>query len=241
MEVVKKNIKRKLIAVPCNEGGNCINLIPDTGATYSIKFLLKNPVVDLGLFKQYKDESSGKGIEIPENEYIVSGYSESRLEELKKYNVDTSYETGYKIIRKTGGYNRYTGLRDRFTGKSIRIFETIPPISEQDGIDLDLTSGSTVVYFIGGIMYVDDLVNNITTFMFTTSNEHRFTVDMDNNPIIGDDTMEELFDTPKTYSDVLIDRFDISPLKDIYKLNDVDELLTLTYYGGNYFYIKKEI
>lgn len=78
---------------------------------------------------------------------ITGNTNNSRLNELKKYAVNVSFDKQY-----VGGGNQTT-----------------------DGVDYaESVSGVTMTYYIGGIKFVDDVSGGITTFSYTANNINNF-------------------------------------------------------------------
>lgn len=144
---------------------------------------------------------------------VVTGYSTSRLSELKKFAVNVSFNQQY------------------FGGGSYTV----------DGVDfINSISGVSVVYYIGGIRYVDTLTGTsaTTTFDFTTVGI--LSPAFINKPIYKDPKKENIISNPKITSDVFIIRQELSAFENNYKLEHIRTLNELeTYAGGKYFNIVK--
>jgi hypothetical protein len=145
---------------------------------------------------------------------IVTGTSSSRLVELKKYAVNVPFNQQY-----VGGGNWTT-----------------------DGVDFpNSISGVSVVYYLGGIKYLDTLTgdNTGTTFTFNTlgtGDTNNFIV----APIYKDPNKENIISNPKIDDDVFIVRQELSAFENNYRLEYIKNLSELeTYAGGNYFNIVK--
>jgi hypothetical protein len=141
---------------------------------------------------------------------VVTGQTSSRLSELRKYKVTDEFHLKY---RGGGSLN-------------------------SDGVDFDESDPETiVVYYLGGIKYFDDKVNNITTYEFVAEGTGN-TLNFINAPIYKNPSKLNIIGEPKIQDDVFISRQQLSVFDNIYKLEFVDNLSGLiTYLGGNYFNI----
>lgn len=141
---------------------------------------------------------------------VVTGYSKSRLSELKKFAI-TAFTSQY------------------FGGGSYTV----------DGVDyVNSISGVSVVYYLGGIRYLDVLTGTsaITTFDFTTVGI--LSPSFINNPIYKDPKKENIISNPKITNDVFIIRQELSAFEKNYRLEHIRNLNDLeTYAGGKYFNI----
>lgn len=140
--------------------------------------------------------------------YNVTGQSSSRLTELKKYAIGVPFSQQYV----SGG----------------TIFT--------DGVNYPQSTSNKIVYFLGGIRYVDTLSGPTsgTTFLFfgqgfTSSN-------FINTPIIKNPNKENIISNPKIYDDVFIVRQEISAFDKNYRLEYVNSLIDLTTYAGGKFF-----
>jgi len=141
---------------------------------------------------------------------MITGTTDnSRLNELRKYTITTNFA------------NQYVG-----GGSWI-----------QDGVDyLNSPAIEYVVYFIGGIRYVDEtLINGTTTsFSYLPNNTYNFI----DEQYIKNPNKEKIISNPKIYDDVFITRDNLSAFNKNYKLEYIRNLVDLTTYaGGKYFKI----
>ena len=144
------------------------------------------------------------------NEMIVTGTSNSRLTELRKYVISGTIAEIYK------------------TGGSLLI----------DGVDLSQTNVNKFIYFLGGIKYTDTLtgLTSGTTFTFTAQGTN--SPDFITAPIYKDPNKENIISNPKIYDDVFIVRQEISAFDKNYRLEYINNLVDLeTYAGGKFFNI----
>ena len=139
----------------------------------------------------------------------VTGHSSSRLMELRKY-----------VVSGTTAQIYITG------GTSII-----------DGIVLAQSTGNTIVYFLGGIRYVDILTGDTsgTTFNFITSgytNNPNFII----KPIYQNPNKENIISNPKISNDVFIIRQELPAFDGNYRLEYIRKLVDLeTYAAGKFF------
>lgn len=143
---------------------------------------------------------------------IVTGESKSRLNELEKYVVNASFNEKY------------------FGNGSVN----------NDGVDFNASNELfQIVYFIGGIRYVDILNNTEyqkTEFSFTS--EGHESPDFISLPYYKDPDKSKLVSLPKIDDDVFIIRQELSAFDRIYRLEFIGNLSDLeSYAGGRYFNI----
>ena len=141
---------------------------------------------------------------------MITGTTDnSRLNELRKYSVTSNFA------------NQYVG------GGSWT----------QDGVDYPNSPAiEYVVYYIGGIRYVDEtLINGTTTsFSYLPNNTYNFI----DEQYIKNPNKEKIISNPKIYDDVFITRDNLSAFNKNYKLEYIRNLVDLTTYaGGKYFNI----
>ena len=195
-------------------GGTGFIRIPDTGMTYYMKVLLTQEIDDIGFLDAYPLSGvTGTTNDIDYSgytggSYVVTGGCMSRLSELKKYAI-TAFTSQY------------------FGGGSYSV----------DGVDYTHSTGGTIVYYLGGIRYVDISGSTTgTTFMFTTTgiNSGNFI----NVPVYKDPAKENIISNPKIDDDVFIVRQALSAFENNYRLEQIKNLSELkSYAGGKYFNI----
>jgi hypothetical protein len=143
---------------------------------------------------------------------IVTGSSNSRLTELRKYTITTVFADQYVV----GGSESF------------------------DGVDLFASNPSThITYFLGGIKFVDTIDDDITistTFSFTPQGTN--SPDFISAPIVKNPNKENIISNPKIYDDVFIVRQELSAFDKNYRLEYMKSLIELeTYAAGNFFNI----
>jgi len=145
--------------------------------------------------------------------YLVTGTSSSRLSELRKYTVSGTVSQLY------------------FTSTG----------ATTDGVNVALSTGTTFVYYLGGLTYKDEVVGTGTTTIFTYISSG--TTDP-NNFITGGtfliklESKQNVIDNPFINSDVFIVRQEIPVFEQSVRLRGVNSLNdVLIYGGGNYFTI----
>lgn len=140
----------------------------------------------------------------------VTGTSSSRLTELRKYAITNVFTSQY-------------------VGGGSFLF---------DGVDYPNSNQSTrVVYFLGGIKYVDTYtgLTSGTTFTFNTlgtGDTNNFIV----APIYKDPNKENIISNPNINDDVFIVRQEISAFDGNYRLEYIQSLVDLTTYAGGKFF-----
>jgi hypothetical protein len=143
--------------------------------------------------------------------YVVTGHSSSRLTELRKYTITNVFAQQYV----SGG----TYLTD--------------------GVDYSNSiSGVSIVYFLGGIRYVDSLTGFTSGTTFSFTGQGYSNPNFINKPIYKDMNKENIISNPKIANDVFIVRQEISAFDQNYRLEYINSLIDLeTYAGGNFFNI----
>ena len=138
---------------------------------------------------------------------ITGSTNNSRLAEVGKYTVTTGFTDQY-----ISGGNWTT-----------------------DGVDYgDSISGISVVYFIGGILYVDEiLIDEVsTTFSYTPQSEDNFV----DEPYYKNMNKEKIISNPKINDDVFIVRTEQSAFDKNYRFEYIRNLIDLTTYAGGSFF-----
>ncbi|MFW6219450.1 MAG: hypothetical protein ACOC33_01150 [bacterium] len=149
----------------------------------------------------------------------VTGFSSTRLNELKKYVITSDFLDKYKQSQG----------------------------SLSNGIDVSQSTyengNGIVVYHIDNITYYDHFENGEiikTTYRFTRQGYN--SPDFIDFPIYKDPNKHNLTSNPKIDSDVFIDRQQISAFDKNYKLNFIKNLSDLTTYAsGRYFNVVNNI
>lgn len=149
---------------------------------------------------------------------MITGTSNSRLTELKKYVVTDIFE------------NEYIGSNSPFI----------------NGVDYGLSNINThIVYYIDTIKYVDIIDSGGIYSGYTSGTTlniyepQGFTeLNFINQPIYKDPNKNEIISLHKINNDVFIDRQGISVFEDTYQLNYIKNIGDLiTFVGGNYYNI----
>lgn len=142
---------------------------------------------------------------------VATGTSTSRLSELRKYTITSVFADQYVID-------------GNFIEDGVDVFNSSPP--------------EIIVYFIGGIRYVDVTTGDTsgTTFSFITQGTN--SPDFISVPIYKDPKKDNIIGNPKIIDDVFIVRQELSAFDKNYKLEYIKNLNDLlTYAGGNFFKI----
>lgn len=147
--------------------------------------------------------------------HTVTGYSETRLDELRKYAVSGPITT------------RYFTSTDPST-------DGVNPFLSVEG-----TTASTYVYYIGGIEYLDQITNDVTVTTFTfLSLGLDDTNNFDNLPVIKLESKQNMVENPQVSKDVFIERQQQPVFERNYRLRAVNSLNdVISYAGGDYFTI----
>jgi len=182
---------------------------------------------------------------------IVRGETKSRLSELKRYGLHTDITSKY-----IGGGDVNNNGVDFSAIEYIDVDLVLRAVGNGEvrgyGNSIDNIRSTNeavrlwkIVYYIDGIKYVDDVINEITYFEYYalgTSNPHFIQppIDKDYNetPIYKDPKKENIIGRPKIQDGLFIVRQEVSAFDKNYKLQHVNNLVELTtYLGGNYFNI----
>ena len=135
----------------------------------------------------------------------VTGTSSSRLSELRKFTV---------------------------TGTLSELYYTSTNPNIADGVNEFLTSTAvTWTYYIGGITYIDDVANSITSFTFESlayGDDNNFS----NLPFIKDETKQNVIDKPEIDNNVFIIRQSLPVFQNVYRLQNIENLSELEKYAG---------
>ncbi len=143
--------------------------------------------------------------------FIVTGESTSRLTELKKFATNVPFNQQY------------------ISGGSYAV----------DGVDYaNSISGVSMVYYLGGIRYVDVLTGTTAKTTFDFISMGVLSPSFINAPIYKDPKKENIISNPKIGDDVFIVRQTLSAFDNNYRLEQIKNLNELlTYAGGNFFKI----
>jgi hypothetical protein len=177
---------------------------------YNIKIGLRQEVQDMGFFDAYEPNAVVETTSF--SNVTVTGTTYSRLNELEKYAVNSTYE------------NKYIS-----NGSTV-----------SDGVDYNASvRNNCYVYYINGMEYIDIISNEsvvCTTYSFIAQGTN--SPDFISAPIFKNPDKEKIVSNPKIDDDVFIVRQEVSAFDKNYRLEFVRNLLDLeTYAGGKYFNI----
>ncbi|NJO59662.1 MAG: hypothetical protein HC836_15565 [Richelia sp. RM2_1_2] len=187
-------------------------------SAYTMNILLTTNVKDLGFFDVYDDPlaTGATGTTIITTTYPVTGYSKSRLLELRKYTINPDLAIKYRT--------------------------SVSPTV--DGLDLTKsitgsTTGTTLVYYLSGITYHNVTPTGTTGFtVFSFTGVGYNSPNFINKPIYKDEAKENIVVAPIVNPDVFIIRQSLSVFENNYRLKDLKNLTdVLDYAGGGYFNI----
>lgn len=211
MEKIKKIFLQKL---KIDDDGVNINIVPDGDAIYNVKVLLTSDSKDLGYFDV---DMSSIGVDdniIIDGSFIVSGESNSRLSELRKYKQTSNFIEKY--IPNGGWLN--------------------------NGVDyLNSIENVSITYYIDGIKYVDNFIDGVvfTTYSFYSlgyGSDSMVNGVMIKNPEIP----ENIISRPKKNIDVNIVRGSYGAFEKNYYLKWIKNMGELySFLGGKYYKIFK--
>jgi len=213
MEVIKRTILQ-VLTTGSTSGGTGYIIIPDTGATYCMKFGLISTDEEIGFFDAYTlPNYTGDTTITPILTYqIVTGTSTSRLAELRKYTITNDFARQY------------------ITGGTVN----------SDGVDLAVSNtNSSITYYLGGIKYVDIISGDSSGITFNYFTPQGITAgNFINVPYYKNPNKENIISQPNIDDDVFISRQELSAFDKNYRLEYIKNLSDLTTYaGGNFFNI----
>jgi len=188
--------------------------------TYYSNILLNQETKNLGFFDAYPLS----GVTGTTNDYdfsnngffgnihTVTGECTSRLLELRKYVISGTTAKKY------------------FSGGTV----------SKDGVDLTQSVGNQIVYYLGGIKYVDKLTGSTSGSTFSFVSQGYANPNFINKPIYKDPNKENIISNPRISDDVFIVRQELSAFDGNYRLEYIRNLVDLeTYAAGNFFNIIK--
>lgn len=147
---------------------------------------------------------------ITSDDIIVTGSTESRLIELKKYRITNVFEQMYV----SGG------------------------TLNNGGVVYSASTSNDIVYYIGGIRYHDIITGSTSGTTYSFISKGYDSSDFINLPYYKNVNKENIISNPKIDDDVFIIRQESSAFENNYRLEYVKNLNDLiTYAGGNYFKI----
>jgi len=217
METIKKTILQALTTGTtsgCKD--NCRIIIPDLAAVYYIKISLTQEAHDFGFFDADIIDSFPYSNQEPiglgnlTNNIIITGVTaNSRLIELKKYTKGVPFSQQY------------------FGNGSISV----------DGVDYNnSTENMIVIYYIGGIKFIDTYTGSATTTTFSFIGQGYNSLDFINVPYYKDFNKENIISNPEINNDIFIIRQELSAFDSNYRLEYITDLIDLTTYAGGRFF-----
>jgi hypothetical protein len=185
--------------------------VPRTDVQYHMKIGLTTDNKELGFF--YAEEPLTLLSITGNTDVSITGTTISRLIELKKYTASTVFTNLYIVY-------------DITTGNGVDYTNSIENV--------------LVVYYIDGIMYIDDLINKITTYSYIgigyASPDFIF------YPVLKDDLLNNIVTNVNVSSDIYIERSPLSVYDMLYRLEHIENMLELnTYAGGGVFVVVNNI
>lgn len=220
MEKISKTFKLKKILAPTNK------LVSGSTTDYYHNFIIDSGATynlkfllkcDATDIGLFSIDDVNNPILISGSNQIITGTSYSRLSELEKYVVSDIISEKYI-------------LSDN---------DTI------NGVNLSLSSGNTITYYINGITYKDITSTNGDIITITSTLTHNFDKDINdeylniqNKLIFKYPQLENVVSKPMVDQDIFIDRSNLNVLEKNYRLGDVNNISDLiNYVAGSYFKI----
>lgn len=139
---------------------------------------------------------------------IVTGNCSSRINEIRKYTQTNKFSEKYLI--------------------------SINP--NINGVDLQQSNPSHIVYYIDGIQYTDIINSSGTTTSFRFESLGYDSPDFFSSQVIKIPEKENLVNNPKIENDVFIERQEISVFNNNYKLEYIKNLSELNSFAAGSFY-----
>jgi hypothetical protein len=234
--------------------GTCRVIIPDTGVTYNIKFLINQEVKDAGFFEAYMLNSPF---------YYIQLSGATSADTIQNHIKFKSILTGGTTLAGSGlvishSDGRITGTTDitnttyTVTGEctsrllELQKYTASSAFTAQyfsggtytvDGVDYPNShSDISITYYLGGIKYIDLFTGSTTgsTFSFTT--QGYLNPNFINKPIYQDPNKENIISNPKISNDVFIIRQELPAFDGNYRLEYIRKLVDLeTYAAGKFF------
>ena len=231
-------------------------IIPDTGVTYNVKILLTQELNDIGFLDAYMltDEfdyinlsgvtSGDTEVNIKKFESFLSGgttFIESGLQMKHSLGNVTGTTINYVPYIVTGACtNRLSELRKYTITTNFNLQYFGGGTSNIDGVDYSISnSGSTIVYYLGGIKYINGISSGTTTgITFSFTGQSTSSADFINKPTYKNPNKENIISNPKINNDLFIDRQELSAFDKNYKLEFIRNISDLeTYAAGGFFTI----
>ena len=229
--------------------GTCRVIIPDTGVTYNIKFLLNQEVKDAGFFEAYM-------VDTPYNYINIAASNPKGLKKFEKFlsggttlaasglliSYDSGFISGTTIVYRSHIVTGHCTSRllelQKYTASSAFTAQYFSGGSYTvDGVDYSNSHlGVSITYYLGGIKYIDLFTGSTTgsTFSFTT--QGYFNPNFINKPIYQDPNKENIISNPKIANDVFIIRQELPAFDGNYRLEYIRKLVDLeTYAAGKFF------
>lgn len=140
---------------------------------------------------------------------VTGSTHNSRLDELKKYAINVSFEQQY-----VSGGNWTT-----------------------NGVDFnESVEDEKYVYYINGIEYIDYVTSGSSITHFTYTVEGTTSSDFIDVPYVKDPNKSNIISKPKIIDDVFIIRDNLSAFNKNYKLEYINDMVDLTTYAGGKFF-----
>ena len=212
MELIQERILRIMTTGTTTGCTPCAVIIPNTNVNYYFKINLTSESPDIGFFDAATSGSSlNSNDEFLLTSLLVTGASTSRLTELRKYAITDVFSNQY--------FNNGSTTND-----GVDLYNSIP--------------NQKIVYYLGGIRYVDIVdssgITTSTTFSFIGQgyNSPNFI----NTSYYQNPNKENIISNPKIYDDVFIVRQELSAFDKNYRLEYVRNLVDLTTYAAGSFF-----
>lgn len=190
-------------------------IVPDLTINYHLKIILKNDINNIGYFDSYilDDYTSENNIENG-SDVIISGGCTTRLKELGKYKSSELFPEKYIP---NGNY-------------------------DVDGVDYGASTNVLINYYIGGIKYIDRVINGITYTTFTFLSRGYDPNLYINTVYYKDFTKGDIVSRPKIVNDISIKRQEISAFEKNYIFENMTSINDIETFGaGNFFNIINNI
>lgn len=232
MELIKKEIQRIMTTGSTTGCTDCFVFIPDLSVNYGVKIMLTGKNIDFGFFDTIELEDAYADGTITCEQLSASTSGNTICQTGSTFPTGATIGlTGYPVTGTTSS-SRLSELRKfSVSGTLSELYFTSTDPNVADGVnELLTTTGVTWTYYLSGITYVDDVVNNITTFSFTS--EGYGSPAFVNLPFIKDEAKQNIIDKPEIDNNVFIIRQSLPVFQNVYRLQDIRNISELEKYAG---------
>ena len=246
MEVIKRKI---LLEESIDRGYNSPTYGVLTATSFYINILLTQNIDDMGMFTDTEYIPNPKINPAPimydvritgktESDYynytnrIVTGYTQSILNEVKSYNTNNPYKLNFDVNSDT--YTNYTGKTVNGVNRITYLGDPITYVFDVDKNDTNIgTTGQT-----DGLLYMDYTANSRTKVSYIGQGWNQTNTSL--SALTKEEYLFGITSEPEVKSDVFIDRGITTIFEKHLKLSEITNLGELSRYGKGYFNLTKQ-